>query len=423
MKRILTYGAALLVGILMLSCGGDDTSGGGGKSNDYIRIDQNVSSISLNATDKQRMISVYSNCSWEITINKGNWSGLTLDRMSGSNDVDIWLSTDENTSTTSRSATLTFKSPGITKTLTVTQSAGDAYLRVSPDNCEFSGDGGERTLSVESNSDWRVSNNVPDWCKLDKKEGKSGKTQLVVTVEENPNTSNRETQIILSGEKSATISISQKGKDYSLTLGTDNVTVDARGGEDMSKTFSVTCNGSWSTTVQHEGGGSWCSISPSYGGATGANPLNVKVVCQPNYATSPRYATIKVVAGNNAKEAPVKVTQEAATYPVFSGVPTCREISNTKQEVTISFTSMFEVTECGFCLGTGSQPTTRYKMEGMRGTSGTVKMELDVEEGTTYYVRAYAVSPVGEKINYSEQTTFDTKGNQPGKDDNTSPDV
>ncbi len=423
MKKLLTYGAVFLAGILMLSCGGDDTGGGGGQSNDYIRIDQNVSSISLNATDKQRKISVYSNCSWEITINKGNWSGLTLDRMSGSNDVDIWLSTDENTSTTSRSATLTLKSPGITKTLTVTQSAGDAYLKVSPDKCEFNGDGGERTLSVESNSDWRVSNNVDEWCKLDKKEGKSGKTQLVVTVEENPNTSNRETQIVLSGEKSATISISQKGKDYSLTLGTDNVTVDARGGEDMSKIFTVKCNGSWNTTILHEDGGSWCSINPSNGGATGENPLNIKVLCQPNYTTERRYATIKVIAGNNAKEASVKVTQEPATEPAFPTAPTCREISNTKWEVTISFTSMFEVTECGFCLGKESQPTKQYKMEGMRGTSGTIKMELDVEEGTTYYVRAYAVSPVGEKINYSKETKFETKGNQPGKDDNVSPGV
>ena len=393
------------------------------QDNDY--FDMSPRTITFGSNETSKTVNIDSNCYWEIKISKTNWPKLTVEPVSGNGKLNnLRITSDENTTTSARSATLNVvfgANKQRSNSFIVTQDAGDAFLKVSPDSYEFSGDGGERTLSVESNSDWRVSNNVPDWCKLDKKEGKSGKTQLVVTVEENPNTSNRETQIILSGEKSATISISQKGKDYSLTLSTDNVTVDARGGEDMSKTFSVTCNGSWSTTVQHEGGGSWCSISPSYGGATGANPLNVKVVCQPNYATSPRYATIKVVAGNNAKEAPVKVTQEAATYPVFSGVPTCREISNTKQEVTISFTSMFEVTECGFCLGTGSQPTTRYKMEGVSGTSGTIKMELDVEEGMTYYVRAYAVSPVGEKINYSEETTFETKGKQPGKNDNESP--
>ena len=82
---------------------------------------------------------------------------------------------------------------------------------------------------------------------------------------------------------------------------------------------------------------------------------------------------------------------------------------------------MYEVTEYGFCLGTEANPTTRYKVEGGRGKSGTITMQLTVEEGKTYHVRAYAVSPVGDKINYSEETTFETKGNQPGKGDNSSP--
>lgn len=398
------------------------------QDNDY--FDMSPRTITFGSNETSKTVNIDSNCYWEIKISKTNWPKLTVEPVSGNGKLNnLRITSDENTTTSARSATLNVvfgANKQRSNSFIVTQDAGDAFLKVSPDSYEFSGDGGNNVFTIDTNSDWRVdkvTNNEPEWCKLDKKEGKSGQSQLTVTVDENPNITMRESQIMLLGAKPATITIRQKGKDYSLTLGTDNVTVDARGGEDMAKTFTVTCNGSWSTTVKHDDGGSWCSVSPSYGGATGANPLNVKVVCQPNYATSPRYATIKVVAGNNAKEAPVKVTQEAATYPVFSGVPTCREISSTKQEVTISFTSMFEVTECGFCLGTGSQPTTRYKMEGMRGTSGTIKMELDVEEGTSYYVRAYAVSPVGEKINYSEETKFDTKGNQPGKDDNTSPNV
>ena len=423
MNKLLINGVALLVSIMMLSCSGGSDTAGGSTSNDYIRIDQNVSSVTLGATEQQKKISVYANCSWQITINNSGWSTLKLDKTSGSNDAEIWLSTDENTSTSTRTATLTFKSPGIEKKLTVSQNAGESYLRVSPDNNEFSGDGGEFIFTVAANSDWKVTNNVEEWCQLDKKEGKSGETRLTVKVSENPNVTSRETQIILSGEKTATIKITQKGKEYTLTLGTDNVVIDAVGGEDEAKTFTVACNGSWSSNITHADGGSWCSISPSYGSATGANPVNVKVECQPNYALSPRNATIKVVAGNSAKEAEVKVTQQAATYPVFSGKPQCKEITSTKQEVTISYTSMFEVTEYGFCLGTSSNPTTRYKVEGGRGKSGTIQLQLDVEEGMTYYVRAYAVSPVGDKINYSEETTFDTRGNQPGKTDNPSPNV
>ncbi len=423
MKKLLSLFAVILICILTHSCGGGSEGGGDSVSNDYIRINDNVNSITIGATEQQKKISVYSNCSWEITINASNWPTLSFDRKGGSNDVEIWLSTDANTTTSSRSATLTFKSPGITKTLTVTQESGEANMKVSRDNYEFNGDGGEYTFTVESNSSWKVTNNVAEWCVLNLREGSSGKTELVVKVDENPNISSRETQIILTGESTATINITQKGKDYALSLGTDNVTIDAVGGEESAKTFSVTCNGSWNTSITHVGGGSWCSINPSNGSATGTNPLNVKVVCQPNYTLSSREAIIAVVAGNNAKNASLKVTQEAATYPAFNGIPACKEISSTKQEVTISFTSMFEVTEYGFCLGLSPNPTTRYKVEGGRGTSATITMQLDVEEAKTYYVRAYAVSPVGEKINYSEETTFETNGKQPDKDDNDSPNI
>ena len=425
MKKLLCYAVVLLTGLSVVSCsGGNDggTSTGGTVNNDYIRIDNNVNSVTLSATEKQKQILVYSNCSWTIEISNSNWTSLSIDHNSGSGNMNLWLSSDENTNTTSRTATLTFRSPGISKTLTVIQEAGEAYLRVSPESHDFIGDGGEYTFTIESSSAWRISRK-PDWCTLDKEEGPSGSSKLTVTVGENPSTSKQEGQIVVDGEKDFTINVSQLGKNYSLTLGTDGVAVDAVGGEDNAKTFSVTCNGTWTTSISHDDGGSWCSITPTNGAATGSEGTNVKVTCQPNYTLSPRYATVKVVAGDNAKEGTVRVTQQAATYPVFAGVPTCREVSSTMQEVSVSFTSMYEVTEYGFCLGTEANPTTRYKVEGGRGKSGTITMQLTVEEGKTYHVRAYAVSPVGDKINYSEETTFETKGNQPGKGDIVNPSI
>ncbi|MBR2248914.1 MAG: BACON domain-containing protein [Prevotella sp.] len=425
MKKLLCYAVVLLTGLSVVSCsGGNDggTSTGGTVNNDYIRIDNNVNSVTLSATEKQKQILVYSNCSWTIEISNSNWTSLSIDHNSGSGNMNLWLSSDENTNTTSRTATLTFRSPGISKTLTVIQEAGEAYLRVSPESHDFIGDGGEYTFTIESSSAWRLSRK-PDWCTLDKEEGPSGSSKLTVTVGENPSTSKQEGQIVVDGEKDFTINVSQLGKNYSLTLGTDGVAVDAVGGEDNAKTFSVTCNGTWTTSISHDDGGSWCSITPTNGAAMGSEGTNVKVTCQPNYTLSPRYATVKVVAGDNAKEGTVRVTQQAATYPVFAGVPTCREVSSTMQEVSVSFTSMYEVTEYGFCLGTEANPTTRYKVEGGRGKSGTITMQLTVEEGKTYHVRAYAVSPVGDKINYSEETTFETKGNQPGKGDIVNPSI
>ena len=424
MRKLLSYAVTLLAGLFTVSCSGgpDDGGTGGATTNTYLRIDNDVSSVTLSAGEKQKKITVYSNTTWSITLNNSNWSDLRIDHSSGSGNMELWLNCDENTKTTSRSATLTFTAPGISKQLQVIQEAGEAYLRVSPESHDFIGDGGEYTFTIESSSAWRISRK-PDWCTLDKEEGPSGSSKLTVTVGENPSTSKQEGQIVVDGEKDFTINVSQLGKNYSLTLGTDGVAVDAVGGEDNAKTFSVTCNGAWTTSISHDDGGSWCSITPTNGTATGSEGTNVKVTCQPNYTLSPRYATVKVVAGDNAKEGTVRVTQQAATYPVFAGVPTCREVSSTVQEVTVSFTSMYEVTEYGFCLGTEANPTTRYKVEGGRGKSGTITMQLTVEEGKTYHVRAYAVSPVGDKINYSEETTFETKGNQPGKGDIVNPGI
>ena len=96
MKKILISGFAVLLSVIMFSCGGGDDSGGGvsndyiraGPTNDYIRIDNNVNSISLAAADEQRKISIYSNCNWSVTIIASNWD-LKLDRYEGSGDVDV----------------------------------------------------------------------------------------------------------------------------------------------------------------------------------------------------------------------------------------------------------------------------------------------------------------------------------------------
>ena len=62
MKKILISGIAVLLSIFMFSCGGGGDDGGASPTNDYIRIDNNVNSISLAAADEQRKISIYSNC-------------------------------------------------------------------------------------------------------------------------------------------------------------------------------------------------------------------------------------------------------------------------------------------------------------------------------------------------------------------------
>jgi len=425
-KRLLRETLLALFGVIAFTgCGGDSTSSD--VNNESISLRNGAYSISIGANETSAYVDITSNCSWTVQItDNSNWQDLRItSSSSGSGNQNVNLSTNVNNTTSSRTAKLEFtKSSGGKVSFNITQEAGKAYLRVdpTPENTKFLGSGEKKEFKIESNFDWKVSNynSLAEWCHIDKTEGKSGTTLLTVTVDENPGTTSREAQIELTGQEPATLKIIQSGMSYELNVGTDKVTVGAVGGDET--TFTVKCNGKWNTNIQYKDGGSWCSINPSNGSATGSTGIDVKVVCQPNYSLAAREAIIIVIAGDNATKKEVKVEQEKANYPNFGGrPPQCREISSKKQEVTISFTSMFEVTECGFCLGTESEPTKEYQKEGVGGTSGTIKMELDVEEGTTYYVRAYAKSEVGDKINYSLETTFKTKGNQPGKDDNVSP--
>jgi formylglycine-generating enzyme required for sulfatase activity len=65
------------------------------------------------------------------------------------------------------------------------------------------------------------------------------------------------------------------------------------------------------------------------------------------------------------------------------------------------------VTDCGFCYSKSPNPTTSDQKVSYGVASGTFgKTVSNLEENTTYYVRAYAVNEVG--TGYSEETSFTT---------------
>lgn len=412
MKQLLTYCALLLCGFgLLSSCSGGNSDSDNSTTNDYIRIDNNVNSISLSAGEKQKKISVYSNCSWQITLENSNWTTLSVDRTEGSNNVDIWLSTDENTTTSTRYATLTFKSPGITKTLTVTQASGELSLTVSPSAYEFAADGGEYNFTVEGNSDWKVSSK-PDWCEIvGSAEGKSGRSLLAVKVGENPSTTARNGQIIIAGEKTATLEVSQQGKAYSLTVSTNAFNIPAIGGQ---QSIIITTNGSWRINIDNS---AWCKVDKQ-SGVKNTVGEEVVITCDPNPTTEERYANVTVVAGNDAKIETIRVTQLNGTLPVVTA-PQYEVKNNVEVTLTAGYESMFDVTEYGFCYGTAEKPTQKHQVGTNGGKNGSIQATLTLEEGKTYYVRTYAVSAVG--ATYSDDVKIEMKGRQPAGDDNTSP--
>jgi len=408
--KLLSKGVALLLGLFAITSCSGGSEGEESITNEYIRLATGGSNISLTQSETSKSVVIQSNCSWNVSItDNANWSTLSITTStSGSGNQNIELSTDANTTRSKRTAKLTFTKNSGNVSFSITQEAGDISFSVTPKEYEFPASGGQYTFTIDGNIDWNVS--APEWCTLDKTKG-SGAGLLTVAVEENPNTTARNGQILFSGERSATINISQQGKAYSLTVSTNAFNMEALGGD---YDITVTCNGSWRINVDNA---SWCSVDKNSGSANTSGE-KVKVTIKPNTTTEERKANITIVAGNDAKIETVSVTQLAGSMPEVT-TPQYEVTSGTQIILSATYTSMFDVTEYGFCYGISTNPTEKVKVGENGGKSGEIKTTLTLEDGNTYYIRSYATSAVG--TTYSNDVTVEMKGKQPGKDDNPSP--
>ena len=412
MNKLLSLCAVLITGLITFtSCSG----GGGGDdsvTNDYIRLATGGTNIAFSQSETSKSVDIQSNCSWQVSItNNSSWQSLTItSQTSGSGNQNVILSTDANTTTTKRTATLMFTKSSGNVSFTITQEAGELSFSVSPKEYEFPANGGQYTFTVEGNISWKAT--APEWCTLDKTEGKGGTEQLTVTVGENPNTTPQSGQIILTGEKTAIIEVKQQGKAYSLTVSTNAFNIDAVGGD---YEITLTCNGSWRINIDNS---AWCSVDKTSGSANTSGE-KIKVTCKPNTTIEERKANLTIVAGNDAKIETITVTQLPGALPEVT-IPQYEAKSSTELSLTATYTSMFDVTEYGFCYGLSANPTQKVKVGDNGGKSGTISTTLTLEDGNTYYIRSYAVSAAG--TTYSDDVQVEMKGKQPGKDDKPSPD-
>ena len=413
MKKLLTLCAVLTMGITALtSCSGGDSKIDS-ITNDYIRLASGGTNIVISQNETSKSVDIQSNCSWQVSISDNeDWQSLQVSSSSsGSGNQNVLLVTDANTTTSIRTAKLTFTKSSGNVSFTITQEAGELSFNVSPKEYEFPANGGQYTFNIEGNAEWTAT--APEWCTLDKSQGKGGKEQLTVTVGENPDVTARNGQILLNGKKTATIEIRQQGMAYSLTVSTNAFNMDAIGGD---YEITVTCNGSWRISIDNS---TWCSVDKNSGSANTSGEI-IKATFKPNTTTEERKAKFTIVAGNDAKIDYITVTQLPGTPPDVSA-PNCEPKSNTELSLSATYKSMFEVTEFGFCYGRSENPTQKVKVGDNGGKSGTIATTLTLEDGNTYYVRSYATSAVG--TTYSNDVQIEMKGKQPGKNDNPSPEA
>jgi hypothetical protein len=270
------------------------------RSNNNIRETQTVTvsqqSANLDVSTTNIPIDIdeaYGNKTFDITSN-ANWtirsdqSWLKVSSVSGTGSQKITVTTDENTTTAIRTATLTVEAKGAqTKIISVSQ---NYYFYLFYKNAnhtstisitESEGMSTE-VFTVKSNKKWAVSSDQT-WCTVSPSSGSNDGT---VTYSVAPNSSidsHNATITVTSGTLKRMLAIKQNSVPTSLTLSPTAFTMESESG---SNTFTIMSNANWTVSSSH----SWCTFSP----ASGSGNREITFDVTKNEGTTSRAATITV---------------------------------------------------------------------------------------------------------------------------------
>ncbi len=295
---------ALVAVLFFANCGDDDSSGP--------TLSVSPTSVTLDESNSATL-TVSSNTSWNVA-SSDSWLNCSPSGATGGAQVTVSANSLNNTGS-ARTATLKFTDKTGTKVVTVSvtqlpvkNNADDPdkpdepmpTLTVSKSSIQFGADGGNETVSIESNTSWTVASSE-SWCAVSPSSGTNNGT-VTVSATANTETSQRTATITVktaTGEITQTIAISQKEAEK-LTVSKSTIQFGADGGNE---TFTIESNTSW-TVASSE---SWCTVSPS----SGTNNGTVTVTAAANTVTSQRTATITVKTAKGEIEKTISVSQQA----------------------------------------------------------------------------------------------------------------
>lgn len=241
---------------------------------------------------------------WEYVSGETSW--LTVSKKSGGSEVkepdteEITLNVTENTSaSSSRSATLLFRSEEVEVRVSVEQAKHDAYtISINPTSISLENTSGSaKAVTVTANQSWTITG-APEWLGVSKSTGSGNDTVTFTTQSANSGAEGRTGTITFTGSQSgsATLSVTQAGQGYNLSVNPTSKTIEGKGG---SFDITVTSNDTWSASSNQ----TWATVK------TSGNTVTVTVT---EYTgDSARNATISFT-GSHGTSATCSITQSAA---------------------------------------------------------------------------------------------------------------
>ena len=253
-------------------------------------------------------------------------------------------------------------------------------ISIDPTELSFNSGGGEDTVSVTSTADWELSGDSY-WCYASKYSGK-GDAEIIFTADPNEDSeSNRSaTFTFISGDKKATLTITQEKKEYSISIEPKELKFGAEGGE---QEITVTSSDEWEV----KGESDWCDLSLT----SGKNGDKVIFSADPYTNTEEaRTANYTFVCGD--KEIELNIEQEAKIYSI-SVEPTELVYGAEGGEQTVIVTSSDKWTV--------AYPTDHkdwLKVSSVEGENGA-KVNITVEKSDSPEIRySYVSFYCGDKI-------------------------
>jgi len=264
-----------------------------------------VSSNGITINKRISTVTITSNSAWTIASDQ---SWLALNALSGDGNATLTLTADANLLPTPRTATVTVAvSPGLSKTITVTQEA--ATLTVSSNLPAIkAGYGSTVSGTVTSNVAWTASADQ-SWLLLNTNSG-DGNATLTLTAEANlsPTPRMATVTIVVSPSLSKTITVTQEAA--TLIVSDNSLAIKAGNGSTVSGT--VTSNVTWTASADQ----SWLSLNTN----SGDGNATLTFTAYANLSPTPRMAIVTIVVSPGLSKT-ITVTQEAATLTVSSNLP------------------------------------------------------------------------------------------------------
>lgn len=169
-------------------------------------VSLDLSSKNVPSASGNFSVTLTSNTSWSAN-DIPSW--LTLDQSSGNGDTILDISYEPNTSTSPRSATISFVAGEVTQTLLVTQAGASPMLSLQFSVKSVSSASGYFTMIVTSNTSW-ISSGIPSWIKLSQASG-NGNTNISINYQANTLGKSRSATItFVAGSIINTLTITQK---------------------------------------------------------------------------------------------------------------------------------------------------------------------------------------------------------------------